>query len=358
MGNLFNKFPRRLAVCLSLEAQAGRGKMKNKSIPFSLFSLQMLLCWTVFLWGTLAYAQQTDDFEKWLGDLRYEALQDGVSATTIEQALTTITPNQLVLSLDRNQPEFKLTLKAYLDRVISPTRIRKGRAKLDEQSELLTEVARRYGVQPRFLIALWGIETDFGRVLGSLPVVESLVTLAYDPRRSAFFRSELLHALHLVDDGLATFTSLEGSWAGAFGGLQFLPSVYRRYAQDFNGNGKINIWQESGDLFATGANYLKRSGWHFDQTWGRQVLLPKGFDRALTGLGTQKKIAEWQMLGVRRDNGADLPTRDLNASIVVPDADDPRAFLVYDNFSVLLKWNRSLYYGVAAGLLSDDIVRQ
>jgi len=298
---------------------------------------------------------QAADFSEWLAGVKREALQDGVSAETIEQALKKVTPNELVLKLDRNQPEFKLSLNDYLERVLSTTKIRNGRENLQKNNVLLDKIAVRYGVQPRFLIAFWGIETDFGRVLGGLPVIESLVTLAYDPRRSAFFRAELLHALHIVDDGVVTVKSLEGSWAGAFGGLQFLPSVYRTYGQDFNHNGRVDIWQEPGDLFATGANYLAKSGWRFDQTWGRQVVLPDRFDSSLIGLETRRKISQWQALGVRRLNKADLPTRELAASIVQPDKDDGRAFMVYNNFRTVLKWNRSLYYAVAVGLLSDRL---
>jgi membrane-bound lytic murein transglycosylase B len=298
---------------------------------------------------------QAVEFSEWLIDLKHEALLDGVSAETIERAFHKVRPNELVLKLDQNQPEFKLSLKGYLERVVSGTRVKKGRENLQKNRILLDKIAGRYGVQPQFLIAFWGIETDFGRVLGSFPVIESLVTLAYDPRRSAFFRAELFHALHIVDDGMAPLKSLEGSWAGAFGGLQFLPSVYRTYAQDFNNNGQVDIWREPGDLFATGANYLAKSGWRFDQTWGRQVVLPDLFDPALLGLGTSKKISEWQSLGVRRLDGADLPTRGLMASIVQPDKDDARVFLVYNNFQTVLKWNRSLYYAVAVGLLADSL---
>nr|MBF0221906.1 lytic murein transglycosylase [Desulfobulbaceae bacterium] len=300
----------------------------------------------------LLHAQE-NDFAQWLTALKYEALQDGVSAETLDKAFEKVKPNELVLKLDRNQPEFKLTLETYLNRAVSTSRVLKGRAKLKENKEILDEVAKSYGVQPRFLIALWGVETDFSRVLGSFPVIESLVTLAYDPRRSSFFRKELLHALHVVDGGLATVKTLEGSWAGAFGGLQFLPSVYRIYAQDFNNNGQVDIWHEPGDLFATGANYLAKSGWRSDQTWGRQVLLPEAFNSKLLGFDTSKTISEWQALGVRRLNGTDLPDRDFPSSIIQPDKEDPRLFLVYNNFHTLLKWNRSNYYAVAVGLLSD-----
>ena len=315
--------------------------------------LGICFCVLITLSGP-AYGQSTE-FGTWLTDLKYEALQEGVSVETLEKAFMKVKPLELVLRLDQNQPEFKLSLKGYLDRVISETRVRKGLANIYENKALLDGVAARYGVQSRFLVALWGVETDFGRVLGSFPVIDALATLAYDPRRSDFFRAELLHALHIIDDGLATVKSLEGSWAGAFGGLQFLPSVYRVYAQDFNQNGRIDIWQEPEDLFGTGANYLAKSGWKFDQTWGRQVVLPDSFDSGLFGLKTSKKISEWQSLGVRRLNGTDLPERDLVASIVQPDQDDPRVFMVYNNFHTLLKWNRSLYYAVAVGLLSDRL---
>jgi membrane-bound lytic murein transglycosylase B len=296
----------------------------------------------------------SDDFSQWLATLKQQALSEGISAATIDDVLADVQPNELVLKLDRNQPEFKLTLTSYLNRVMPKSRIRSGRVKLRDNQRLLSDVAEKYRVQPRFLVALWGIETDFGRVTGSMPVVESLVTLAYDPRRSDFFRNELMAALHIINDGRVASNRLRGSWAGAFGGLQFLPSVFLKYAVDFDGDGKIDPWHNNGDLFASGANYLAKSGWHFDETWGREVILPDGFDAKLSGLANKKKISEWQAIGVRRINGADLPTRDLSGSIIMLDA-SRRSFLVYNNFEVLLKWNRSTYYALAAGLLSDKL---
>ena len=240
--------------------------------------------------------------------------------------------------------------------MISDTRVRKGRENLKRYNRLLQTVAGRYGVQPRFLVALWGVETDFGRVTGSFPVIQALATLAYDPRRSNFFRKELLASLHILESGFLTLAELRGSWAGAFGGLQFLPSVFRRYAVDFNGDNRIDIFKDHGDLFASGANYLSRSGWRDDQTWGRQVRLPAGFGRDDIGLAVKKTIPQWQSLGVRRQNGMDLPGRNLTASIIIPDQGDQRAFMVYNNFEVLLKWNRSFYYATAVGLLSDRLL--
>lgn len=316
------------------------------------FSAWAICCLLLFTGRPVSSAQ--DNFSRWLTGLKKQALSEGISEKTLAIALADVKPNDLVIKLDRNQPEFKLTFDEYLHRVMPQVKIRIGREKLHENYKLLYEVAEHFKVQPRFLIALWGIETDFGRVTGSLPVVESLVTLAYDPRRSAFFRQELLASLHIIDRGWLTNAELRGSWAGAFGGLQFLPSVFLKYAVDFDNDHRIDPWHDKDDLLASGANYLAKSGWRFDETWGREVLLPPGFDRKLADLGCKKKISYWQALGVRRLNGHDLPTRDLESSIIIPEG-SRRAFMVYKNFEVLLKWNHAVYYGLAAGLLSDKL---
>jgi membrane-bound lytic murein transglycosylase B len=230
---------------------------------------------------------------------------------------------------------------------------------LTEHRGLLDEIGKRYQVQPRFLVALWGIESDYGRVLGGFPVIQSLVTLAYDPRRGDYFRRELLQTLHILTEGLASLDDLEGSWAGAIGGLQFMPSVYRSYAVDYNDDGGVDIWRNPGDLFASGANYLASGGWHYDQTWGREVYLPENFDLDLAGHDTKLDLAEWQKLGVRRLHGRrDLPQRDMKASLIVPDQENRRAFLVYDNFRLILRWNRSDFFAIAVGTLADRIAER
>jgi membrane-bound lytic murein transglycosylase B len=314
-----------------------------------------ILLWAVSMMLLLpGRAAAADNFGHWLASLKQQARSEGISEATINKALNGVHPNKLVLKLDRNQPEFKLSLTEYLNRVIPKSRIRAGRKKMWENQRLLRSIADRFKVQPRFLVALWGIETDFGRVTGSLPVVESLVTLAYDPRRSDFFRRELLASLHIIDNGQMGKNRLEGSWAGAFGGLQFLPSVFLKYALDFDNNGTIDLWHDNADLFASGANYLAKSGWHINETWGREVRLPASFALKMTGLGKRKKISAWQALGVRRIDGADLPTSKLSGSIIMI-ANNHRSFMVYNNFRVLLKWNHSTYYALAAGLLSDQL---
>lgn len=302
---------------------------------------------------------ETQPFGQWLDELRTEAAGKGIGDSVLDTALRDLEPIPRVIELDRKQPEFTLTFQQYMDRVVPKSRIDKGRRKLAEHEALLTEVGKRYGVQPRFIVALWGIETDFGRVTGGFPVIAALATLAHDGRRSKYFRGELLNALRILDEGHITNDAMKGSWAGAMGQSQFMPSSFVRFAVDYDGDGRRDIWRTQGDVFASAANYLARSGWKDDQTWGRKVRLPAGFDLSLADLKIRKPLAEWQALGVRRADGRDLPTRQLRASLVLPakGAADP-AFLVYDNYRTTLKWNRSTYFAMAVGHLSDAIGRR
>ncbi len=302
---------------------------------------------------------ETQPFGQWLDELRTEAAGKGIGDSVLDTALRDLEPIPRVIELDRKQPEFTLTFQQYMDRVVPKSRIDKGRRKLAEHKALLTEVGKRYGVQPRFIVALWGIETDFGRVTGGFPVIAALATLAHDGRRSKYFRGELLNALRILDEGHITNDAMKGSWAGAMGQSQFMPSSFVRFAVDYDGDGRRDIWRTQGDVFASAANYLARSGWKDDQTWGRKVRLPAGFDLSLADLKIRKPLAEWQALGVRRADGRDLPTRQLRASLVLPakGAADP-AYLVYDNYRTTLKWNRSTYFAMAVSHLSDAIGRR
>ena len=294
-------------------------------------------------------------FEAWLDGVRKEARERGLKESTIESALSDIGPIKRVVELDRRQPEFKLTLDRYLSRVVSRARIEKGRARLAEHGALLKAVSAKYNVQPRFIVALWGIETDFGRFLGGFPVIPALASLAYDGRRSAYFRKELFNALTVVDQGHIAPKDMMGSWAGAMGQNQFMPSSFLRYAVDYDGDGRRDIWGTHADIFASSANYLSKVGWRGDQTWGRRVSLPRGFDRALVGLKTRKGLREWQRLGVRRPDGRDLPTRNLRSSILLPGGANGSAYVVYDNFRAILRWNRSNLFATAVGSLADRI---
>ena len=300
-------------------------------------------------------AANTVPFSQWLDALRAEAAGRGIGESTLTAALGGIRPIPRVIELDRKQPEFTLTFRQYMSRVASAARVEKGRRKLGENRALLAEVGRKYGVQPRFIVAFWGVETDFGRITGGFPVIPALATLAYDGRRSAFFRKELLHALGILDQAHIAPSAMVGSWAGAMGQCQFMPSSFVSFAVDHDGDGRKDIWKTRADVFASAANYLARSGWHGDQAWGRPVSLPRGFDAAFAGLKVQKRIGAWQRLGVRRADGRDLPKRDLMSSIVLPENGKGPAFLVYDNYRTILKWNRSTFFALAIGSLADRI---
>ncbi len=297
----------------------------------------------------------TESFSQWLEALRREAAAKGIGEATLRNALTDIKPIPRVVELDHKQPEFTLTFQQYQDRVVPAARVALGRKRLRENKSVLEAVGRAYGVQPRFIVALWGIETDFGRLTGGFNVIPALATLAYDGRRSAYFRKELLNALKILDQGHITPAAMKGSWAGAMGQSQFMPSSFLNFAVDHDGDGRKDIWKNKGDVFASAANYLSRSGWKGDQTWGRKVKLPSGFDPALADLKIRKKISAWQSLGIRRADGGDLPKRDLMSSLVLPEGKGGSAFLVYDNYRAILKWNRSTYFAVAVGSLADRI---
>jgi membrane-bound lytic murein transglycosylase B len=294
---------------------------------------------------------------QWVGCFKEEALRQGISGEILDQAFEDFEPIARVIELDRDQPEFKLSLEQYLDRVVRKSRVEKGRDMLSRHRSLLGEVYQRYGVQPRFLVALWGIETAFGVMTGKFPVIHAIATLAYSGRRSTYFRKELIQALRIAEEGHISVVKMQGSWAGAMGQLQFMPSAFHDFGADFSRDGRIDIWNDLGDAFASAANYLSRWGWSTGHTWGREVGLPRRFDRGMIGLATRKRLSEWQSLGVRRVNGKDLPKKpDLFGSIMQADGKEGRAFVVYKNFRVLLAWNKSDYFGIAVGILADRIV--
>lgn len=324
-------------------------------MPFSIFSIPArAAALAVAALGYAGPAPAAESFAAFLDGVRSEARARGLKEATISSALDGLAPIERVVELDRRQPEFTLTFDQYMRRVASARRVEIGRARLAEHRRILDRVARAYRVQPRFIVALWGVETDFGRVRGSFPIVAALATLAHDGRRSRYFRKELFNALTIVDQGHITARAMIGSWAGAMGQNQFMPSSFLRYAVDHDGDGRRDIWTSRADVFASTANYLRRVGWRDDQTWGRPVRLPPGFDPELLGLKTRKGLAAWQGLGVRRTDGTDLPGRNLAASILRPSEDGP-PFAVYDNYRAILKWNRSHLFAVAVGSLADRI---
>jgi len=321
--------------------------------------MRIILAIGFMLWAPLALADAS--FDQWLTQLRKDALADGISDATLDAALKDVELIERVIELDRSQPEFTLTFAQYLERVVPVSRQNRAKARFDEHRDLLKEIGQTYGVQPRFVVALWGIETDFGRVQGGFKVIPALVTLAYDGRRSEFFRKELMDALHIIEEGHISAEEMNGSWAGAMGQSQFMPSSFRQYAQDYDKDGHKDIWTTQSDVFASAANYLKSVGWQDDMTWGREVKLPSSGvaspDKAMAlhDNKTKKSLPEWAKLGVLSADGSALPTRPLQARLVLPDGADGPAYLVYANYEAILRWNRSNYFAIAVGTLADSM---
>lgn len=312
-----------------------------------------VILFSVFFCSGL-WAQADGAFRLWLQDFRSEALQAGITAETVNKALATVKPLPWIIDADRNQPEFSQTLSDYLRGILSPQRIATGRKKLVENRKLLQRIGDMYGVRPQYLVALWGIETYYGKYTGKVPIIDALVTLAYDGRRSALFRAELLNALRIIDAGHISYQKMKGSWAGAMGQVQFMPSSFLRYAVDGNRDGRIDLWQTPEDYFSSAANYLHQVGWQDRQLWGREVQLPPKTAPELVA-GRKLSLADWQRLGVRRLNGKDLPSADFEATLLRPEGEQGRAFLVYDNYQALLKWNRAHSFALAVGLLADRL---
>ncbi|MGH7089724.1 MAG: lytic murein transglycosylase [Stellaceae bacterium] len=294
------------------------------------------------------------DFSQWLKGVRADALAKGIRPATLDRALAGVSPIPRVIELDRNQPETTLTFTQYVERVVTPQRREDARAHYRTNRPILDQVEQRFGVEPRFIVALWGIETDFGRRTGTFKIIPALATLAFDGRRPAFFRGELLDALTIVDrDGIDPSRML-GSWAGAMGQSQFMPSSFLAFAVSFRGEGAPDIWNRRADVFASIANYLAHAGWRAHEGWGLEVVLPAQF---ASPSDEERSLADWVRLGITRVDGKPLAPRSEKASLVLPDGPGGPAFLAYDNFRALLKWNSSNYFAIAVGFLADSIGR-
>jgi len=299
-------------------------------------------------------AEPAAPFSQWLDGLRKEAEAKGISGNFLDIALKGVQPIKRVIELDRRQPEFTLTFWRYLNNSINDKRIRQGKKMLARHRALLKKTADRYGVPARFIAAFWGLETNYGEFTGVFPVIGAVATLAHDRRRSRFFRSQLLAALTIMSRGDVDHR-VKGSWAGAMGNFQFIPTTYKGFAVDGDGDGKRDMWNSFPDMFASAANYLSRSGWQRGWTWGREIRLPKEFKLELTGLNIRKPLSRWRALGVSRMDGNSLPDIETKASIVLPAGYNGPAFLVYKNFRTILTWNRSILYAIAIGHLADRL---
>ncbi|MEM7651443.1 MAG: lytic murein transglycosylase [Pseudomonadota bacterium] len=307
---------------------------------------------------SFSHTANASSFDQWLSGVRKEAAQKGISQNTINAALNGIKPIPRVIELDRKQPEGRMTFNEYYTKVINQRRIDEGRKMYRQHRTELERAASKYGVPANYIVALWGIETNYGSNTGGFKVIPALATLAHDGRRSKFFRTELMNAMKIIDQGHISAATMKGSWAGAMGQNQFMPSSFHAFAVDGNSDGKRDIWGSLPDVFASTANYLAKSGWREDQRWGREVKLPSGFSKSLTGLEVKKPPSEWKNRGVTLPSGGALPTaQGMKASVVTPDGLAGRTFLVYDNYSVIMKWNKSTYFATSVGLLADDIAR-
>jgi membrane-bound lytic murein transglycosylase B len=306
-------------------------------------------------------------FSEFLAGVRAEAISNGISESTVDTALATVTePETKVIERDRTQAETVLPLDKYIARQLKPRFIRRAREMYQRHERVLKEVSARYGVPPGIIVAVWGIESNFGQFSGVRPTIASLATLAWDPRRSALFRRELFDALTILDHGDVELPAMRGSWAGAMGQPQFMPSSYLKWAEDFDGDGRRDIWSTPADVFASIANFLKGNGWQPGVSWGRSVVVPpearprimdeiarrNGSCQARRDMSVALPLADWQRLGVRLPNGRALPKADLTASLV---SGGSRSFLVYDNYDVLLEYNCAHAYAITVGLLGDAV---
>jgi membrane-bound lytic murein transglycosylase B len=305
-------------------------------------------------------------FAEWLDGVRADAVARGIKAETVQQAFEGLQPLPVVVERDRTQAEFALTLDAYLERRLSKTLVRDTRRAFGQHKALLTKVGAKYGVRAEVLAAVWSIESNLGRFSGVRPTIQALATLAWEGRRAAFFRGELLDALTILDRGDVEPARLRGSWAGALGQPQFMPSTYLRYAVDFDGDGRRDIWRSLPDVFASIANFLKENGWDASETWGREVLIPAEDPsaisvaaplrvegcRAFREMSEPLPLARWSELGVRTVSGTRLPSADRIASLVSAGS---RNFLVYRSYEALLAYNCAHAYALGVGLLGDRL---
>lgn len=305
-----------------------------------------------------ALAEPSESFEEWKKAFRVQATSKGISTSWFDSALKGVSPVQRAIELDGKQPEHKITFATYKKRVINQRRIDEGRRLYKKHYALLKEIEKQYGVAPQYVVALWGIETNFGGNTGGFKVLDVLATLAWDGRRRSFFEKELVNALKISEQGHITLAKMKGSWAGAMGQCQFMPSSFLSYAVDYNQDGKRDIWTTLPDVFASTSNYLKRNGWKAGERWGRKVLVSQPVAKSLVGPKVTKPLSFWTGLGVTTLSGNALPGGDMKASLVQPDGANGSSYIVYNNYQTIMDWNRSTYFATSVGLLADLIAKQ
>lgn len=302
-------------------------------------------------------------FSIWLSEFQNKALRNGIRAATLQSAFDQIQPIARIIELDQKQPErTPMGFEAYLRKIITQNRIDGGRENYAAYHEMLNRTARGYGVPAEVIVALWGLETSYGANTGGFDVIAALATLAWEGRRRSYFENELMEALMILQNGHVERAEFRGSWAGAMGQNQFMPSSWKRFAVDENGDGHKDIWESEGDVFASSANYLSQNGWNPAFKWGWQVV---GFENIPTSYIEQKSkftLAQWQKMGVRirgsDDARAGARLGNLALRLVVPQGGNGRGYLVTSNFDVIRTWNKSDYFALTVGILSDLVARQ
>jgi len=298
--------------------------------------------------ATPAFAQ--DGFSAFKAGVRAEAVRAGIRGGTVDAAFEGVAPNPHILELDHHQPEFTQTWAQYRANILPEKRLHAARDAYTAEAGRLAEITRRYPCDPRIVVGIWGLESNFGVRTGTYRIVEALGTLAYDGRRAGYFRKELINALRILDNGDIAPRAMTGSWAGAMGQPQFMPSSYLRYAVDADGDGRRDIWTNRADVFGSIANYLAQCGWRWGEPWGQQVLVPANL--GATGRETVRSLAEWQAAGVRRADGTRFSQPKVRGAVVQPDGPGGEAFMVYANFNAIRRYNPSDYYALAVGLLA------
>ena len=314
----------------------------------------MFLRFLCLVFLTTSIFANSQSFEDFLNQVRKTATEQGVSKATIDKAFFGLTPNLDILKSDSTQAEFNQNFWRYVNKRVSQVRLNKGNDTLKQNASLINKASQKYGVPTYVLVAFLGLESNYGNYMGNENLVRSLATLAYDPRRSGFFTKEFIALLKLIDKNTIPLDA-KGSWAGAMGAVQFMPTNVIAYGVDANNDGKVNLWSDKEDIYASAANFLKKNGWKKGEKWGREASIPKNFDYRLTGLETKRTVNEWAALGVLRGNGSRLPNSNFKSSLIVPMGHRGPAFLVYRNFDVILDWNRSILYALSVAYLSDRL---
>lgn len=303
----------------------------------------------------VAPAQEQADFATCVVTLQQKAKAAGISQQIIDTTVANLKYVPRVIELDNQQPEFTTTFGDYFDKRVTAWRVEQGKKMLAEHKSLLAKLTKEYGVPGQYIVAFWGLETNFGSYKGSMPVLDSLGTLACDPRRSDYFTGELLQALTLKQQYNFADSKMVGSWAGAMGHTQFMPTNYRKYAVDGDGDGVADLWNSTDDALTSAANFLQHLGWKADERWGREVLIPSDYSFAYLGGKHPLPLVKWRELNVKQVNGQPLSTPDMQAALYLPAGHTGPAFLGYDNFNVIMRWNRSEFYAISVGHLADRI---